>query len=89
MAALHLVNRSRALADCLQIAAPDDTILLIEDAVFRATAALAPPGRALLALQPDVSARGLTGRLAATVTCIDDADFVQRVVDHQPIVTWR
>ena len=88
MATLHLVNRARALAGCLELAAPEDAILLIEDGVYGAIAAAAP-ARQLYALAADVTARGLEKRLAHTVLLANDADFVALAVAHQPIVSWR
>lgn len=89
MATLHLVNKTAALADCLAVAAREDTVLLLEDGVYGAV----PPGPAaaarLLALDPDVRARGLLSRLAPGVGLISDAEFVALVEHHQPVVTWR
>lgn len=88
MAALHLVNKARALEACLNVAAPDDAILLLEDGVY-AAAAVAAPERALYALEPDVTARGLSARLASQVETVDDDGFVRLVERHQPVVSWR
>ena len=88
MAALHLVNHASALAACLAVAGDHDAILLLENGVYAATAAGAPH-RALHALEPDVQARGLAGRLAGSVEVISHAQFVTLVEDHQPVVTWR
>lgn len=88
MAVLHLVNRASALADCLTVAAADDAVLLLQDGVYAAVAAQAPP-RPLHALEPDVRARGLAARLGGHVTVVDDAGFVALVEAHQPVVSWR
>jgi tRNA 2-thiouridine synthesizing protein B len=88
MTVLHLVNRPAALPACLAAAADQDVVLLLEDGVYAAVAALAPD-RPLHALEPDVQARGLDLRLAGNVTVISDAGFVTLVETHQPVVTWR
>ena len=56
MATLHIVNKSSALASCLETAATDDCVLLIEDAVYQAAL---HSDRKLLALRDDLEARGL------------------------------
>lgn len=88
MPALHLVNRASALAACLSVAADDDAVLLLEDGVYAAAAGTSPE-RPLHALEPDVRARGLAGRLAGNTTVVSDAGFVTLVEAHQPVVTWR
>ena len=86
MATLHLVNHARALPACLARAGTDDAVLLLEDGVY---AAAAPLPRAVFVLEADVRARGLGTRLPAEAAVIDDAGFVDLVVAHQPVVTWR
>jgi tRNA 2-thiouridine synthesizing protein B len=88
MGILFIVNRATALASCLGVAAPSDTILLIEDGVFAATAARDWTG-SLVALEPDVRARGLAERVLHDVRVVDDTGFVELVTTHEPIVTWR
>jgi len=88
MAILFIVNRASAIEGCLATAEPTDTVLLIEDAVYAATRTYDWPGQ-LAALEPDVRARGLGRRLAAGIRVVSDAEFVELVVAHQPIVTWR
>lgn len=88
MATLHLINHQHAMTDCLAVAAADDAILLLEDGVYAAAVGLAPQ-RPLHALAADVHARGLSGRIAAQVAVVSDAQFVELVTGHVPIVTWR
>ena len=88
MPILFIVNHSGALASCLDIAGAADTVLLIEDGVYGATRTHDWNGH-LAALEPDLRARGLLNRLAPGITVVDDAGFVDLVVAHQPIVTWR
>jgi tRNA 2-thiouridine synthesizing protein B len=86
MAVLHLVNHADALPACLGRAAAEDAVLLIEDAAYAATR---PTDRPLFVLDVDARARGLLARLASGVTVVDDAGFVELVVHHNPVVTWR
>ncbi len=88
MPTLHLVARPEALTACLSVAAEDDAVLLLQDGVYGGMPVMAPE-RALLALEPDVRARGLTGRLSADVAVVTDAGLVALVETHQPVVTWR
>ena len=88
MATLHMVSTAAALAPCLEVAADDDTILLLGNGVYAAVTALAP-SRALLALQADVTARGLGRRLGQAVREIDEHELVTLAVAHEPIVSWR
>ena len=88
MATLHLVNKERALRPCLEVAAGDDAVLLLEDGVYAAVGVMAPE-RPLHALEPDVRARGLRDRLAGHVVVVTDVQFVALVENHRPVVTWR
>jgi tRNA 2-thiouridine synthesizing protein B len=97
---LHIVNKSHtqtnALQTCLRLAKPGHALLLIEDAVYAATAAGADSaGMAdalaqlkVYALQPDVEARGMAGKLVDGVTAIDYAGFVDLVAEHPNNQSW-
>ncbi len=97
---LHIVNKSHmqtnALQTCLRLARPGHALLLIEDAVYAATAAGAESaGLAaalaqlkVYALQPDVEARGMAGRLIDGVAAIDYAGFVDLVAEHPNNQSW-
>lgn len=96
MPTLHLVNRSPAdgdaLAACLRAAAPDDTLLLLEDGVYGALAgaAGAEPGAGprWCVLAPDARARGIQDRLHASVETVDHGGFVALAVAHARVVSW-
>jgi len=97
---LHIVNKSHtqtnALASCLRLAKPGHALLLIEDAVYAATAAgAASAGMAdamarlkVYALQPDVDARGMAGKLVDGVKAVDYAGFVDLVAEHPNNQSW-
>ena len=97
---LHIVNKSHAernaLSSCLRLAQDGHALLLIEDGVLSATAAAAPAsgiaaasGRLkVYALAGDVAARGLAGKLAAGVTEVDYAGFVDLVTEHKTCQSW-
>ena len=85
MATLHIVNRTSALERCLSVAAPDDSVLLIEDGV---KAAATDSGRPIIALREDLDARNVTVNRPDTVI-VDYSGFVDLVASHQPIVSWR
>jgi tRNA 2-thiouridine synthesizing protein B len=97
---LHIVNKSptqtNALQSCLRLAKPGHAVLLTEDAVYAATAAGAEStGLAdaltqfkVYALQPDVEARGMAGKLIEGVTSVDYAGFVDLVAEHPNNQSW-
>jgi tRNA 2-thiouridine synthesizing protein B len=97
---LHIVNKSHAhtsaLQSCLRLARPGHALLLIEDAIYAATTAGAPSaGLAaalaqlkVYALQPDVEARGMAGKLVEGVSAIDYAGFVDLVAEHPNNQSW-
>ncbi len=97
---LHIVNKSHtqttSLQSCLRLSKPGAALLLIEDAVYAATqAAAASSGIAdalkqlkVYALQPDVEARGMAGRLVDGVTAVDYAGFVDLVAEHPNNQSW-
>ena len=86
MSVLHIVNHAEALSRCLEIAADNDAVVLIEDGVY---AGATYDSRALYALEDDLAARGMSARMMDTVTTIDYAKFVELVCEHQPTVSWR
>jgi len=97
---LHIVNKSHtqtnALASCLRLAQAGQALLLTEDAVYAATVAGAAPSGItgvlqtlkVYALQPDVDARGMAGKLVDGVTAIDYGGFVDLVAEHTNNQSW-
>jgi len=97
---LHIVNKSpgqaRSLATCLRTALDGQSLLLIEDAVYAATApgAMACGLDQALArlkvyvLQPDLQARGMAARRIDGIEPVDYAGFVDLVAAHPTNQTW-
>ena len=97
---LHIVNKSPAqtssLASCLRLAKDGQALLLTEDGVYAATAAgAALSGLAaalsrlqVYALQADVEARGMAGKLVDGVKTVDYAGFVGLVAEHSTNQSW-
>ncbi|MDZ7825773.1 MAG: sulfurtransferase complex subunit TusB [Gammaproteobacteria bacterium] len=93
MTTLHLVARSPARSDaleaCLRSMAEGDALLLLEDGVYGALPVHPGPADSPChALEEDVGARGLAGRLRADVTLVDYAGFVELVAAHERTLSW-
>jgi tRNA 2-thiouridine synthesizing protein B len=96
---LHIVNKSplasSSLESCLNVAAPGE-LLLIEDAVYAATAGNAFEPRLreamerfkVFVLQPDLDARGMGGQLVAGVTAVDYGGFVDLAATSSTCQSW-
>ena len=97
---LHIVNKSpfqtSTLETCLSMAQPGNALLLIEDGVYAATvgSAMETPLRQacatlkIYALQPDLDARGMTGKLIDGVTLVDYGGFVDLTVEYPTSHSW-
>lgn len=94
---LHTVKTSPfqtlALADCLNMLAENDTLLLIEDAVVASRAQhpcyaqleqLAGQGR-LMVLTADLEARGIENSVGTRCSYLD---FVNLVINHKSQLAW-
>lgn len=101
MSSLHTLNKSPTgaplLQRCLRLAQPGSAIVLIEDAVYAAVEGTvsadllrdASTRFAIYALSPDLMARGLAGKtLIDGIMAIDDAGFVELVVEHERVISW-
>lgn len=96
---LHIVNKSPAnhesLMSCLRSAAGGD-LLLIEDAVYAATAAPIYESLQKEALQrfqvyvlkPDLEARGVSGKMVQGMEMVDYGGFVDLVVRNKASQSW-
>ena len=97
---LHIVNKSpfqtTTLESCLRMAQPGHALLLIEDGIYAATVGSAAEVRVrqacaslkVYALQPDMDARGVTGKLIDGVTLVDYAGFVDLTVEYSTSHSW-
>ena len=97
---LHIVNKSPlqsgALASCLRTAGEGHSVLLIEDAVYAATAAGAQACGLDAALKrlkvhvlaPDLEARGMAARRLEAVTPVDYPGFVELAAAHSTTQSW-
>jgi tRNA 2-thiouridine synthesizing protein B len=97
---LHIVNKSHtqtsALQSCLRLAKDGQVLLLTEDAVYAATTggadssgiAAALDRLTVVALQPDVEARGMAGKLVDGVKTVDYGGFVDLVTEHDNNQSW-
>ncbi len=96
---LHIINKSplsnSSLDSCLRIAQSGD-ILLIEDAVYAATAGNAFEAKVrdamgrfkLYVLQPDLDARGLGDRIIAGIVPVDYSGFVELTTTNSNCQSW-
>lgn len=89
---LHIVNKTASLDVCRRFAQPGHAVLLIEDGVLAATRADllgdAAASLKVYALQPDLAARGMAGRLQPGITTVDYAGFVELVATHSNNQSW-
>ena len=97
---LHIINKSpfqtSTLDTCLRMAQAGNALLLIEDGIYAATAGSAAEARIrqacttlkVYALQPDMDARGVAGKLIEGVTPVDYAGFVDLTVEHSTSHSW-
>jgi len=97
---LHIVNKSHmqtnALQSCLRLAQAGSAVLLTEDAVYAGThGGAASSGIAdamkqvkVYALQPDVEARGMAGKLLEGITVLGYDGFVDLITEHPTNQSW-
>ncbi len=97
---LHTVNKSptdrNTLESCLRHAANGSAVLLIEDGVYGALKGTqfskiieeAIKKVPIYALQPDIEARGVQGRVIEGVKLVDYGGFVDLVAQHNAVQSW-
>jgi len=98
---LHTINKpswsSDLLRSCLRLAAPGDTLLLIEDGTYNAGTlstvaaqlSVTLEGLHVCVLRDDLLARGLAEtELPDHITTIDYTGFVELVCQHRQSVHW-
>jgi len=87
---LHILNKSPEhprFARCLSVAGPDDAVLLIENGVLGLGAAIASAPGKLLALAPDMTARGMNDG-SGSVETIDYDGMVELTTRAQQVISW-
>jgi tRNA 2-thiouridine synthesizing protein B len=97
---LHTVNKSpserNTFDSCLTHIKKGSAILLIEDGVYAAAKGTASAKRLeeamktvpVYALQPDLEARGMSGRVLDGVKLVDYGGFVDLVAEHPTVQSW-
>ena len=100
MAMLHTVNKSPfekdSLTSCLRLSQDGSSILLIEDGIFAALDGTAVSDsvkeamktKKVYALQEDINARGMQGKVMDGVEQVDYAGFVNLVTEHDKVQSW-
>lgn len=97
---LHTVNKSpfqhAALGSCLRLSKDGSAILLIEDGVYGALKGTkisadvesAMKTKKVYALEADINARGVQGKVLDGVTLIDYAGFVDLASENDAVEAW-
>lgn len=95
---LHTFNKSPShspdlLQSCLLALLPGDSLLLIEDGVYAALGAIAPPqlpaNVRLYLLSEDLAARGISARIPPEFSRVDYQGFVSLCLQHAKVVNWN
>lgn len=74
------------MKDCLAVADPADSIVLMHDAVYAALEK--PSAHTCYALQTDLEERGLLGRTDSAITIIDYSGLVELCDQHHHNLSW-
>ena len=95
---LHTINKTTQhtalYENMLSGVSSKDTILLIEDGVYSALEAHSKLFQHLsndikvLALEADVSARGLIGKLSSNIQVVSDSEFVKLSCNNDKVISW-
>ena len=97
---LHIINKSpferNSLESCLRVAQKGSTLLLIEDGVYGALSGSAKADvlqqamadHTVCALEPDLKARGVQGKVMAGVKLVDYGGFVDLVAASERVQSW-
>jgi len=99
MPALHTFNKSKTdtnlMQSCCDALASDDVLLLIEDGVYNATFPLQASlqsridsGLKVYVRALDVNARGIKTQVLPGMLLVEDREWVELCVKHQPLVSW-
>ncbi len=97
---LHTINKSpderNAFDTCLAHTKKGHAVLLIEDGVYAAMKGTASAKKLeqamktvqVYALQPDIEARGIQGRILDGVKLVDYGGFVDLAAEHPTVQSW-
>jgi tRNA 2-thiouridine synthesizing protein B len=97
---LHIINKSpfekNSLESCLRVAQKGSTLLLIEDGVYGAIRGSAKADllqqamaeHTVCALEPDIKARGVQGKVMDGIALVDYSDFVDLVAASERVQSW-
>ena len=96
---LHTLNKqsSDLVQLCISALGPEDSLLLVEDAVYAALGAtgspldlaILPAGIKLYALVEDLAARGISEKIPDVFTRITYRDFVTLSLACSKVVNWN
>ncbi len=97
---LHTINKSPSenstFQSCVQLALPGSGILLLENGVYGAVANQANTAlleglfqtHKIYALEADVKARGLVGKLFPAIELVSYAEFVELSLQFSKVQSW-
>ena len=100
MTMLHTVNKSPfekdSLNSCLRLSKDGSSIILIEDGIYAALEGTvisdsvkdAMKTKKVYALQDDINARGVQGKVMDGVELVDYTGFVNLVTEHDNVQSW-
>ena len=81
---LHTVNKPAAWAECSDLIAEKDQVVMLENGVYLALSEISEG----YAIRADIEARGLSGRLPDQVQLIDYGEFVRLCTQADKICAW-
>ncbi|GEA51378.1 multidrug MFS transporter [Vibrio inusitatus NBRC 102082] len=89
---LHIVSRLHSLEILSRYVSSKDTLLLVEEAVYATNPKhrkhVILPSIKIKALEPDITARGLSSVCASHIEAVDFAGFVDLTAEHSKSITW-
>lgn len=90
---LHIIKSQQAITDAVLVVDEGDNVLLIEEAVYAANPQhhlyMQLKGFSLFALQADLAARGISGRVSPSIEVISYLGFVELTAENAQSITWN
>lgn len=90
---LHILKSQQAILDAALVVSEGDTLLLIEEAVYAANPQHQSfpqlKGLSVFALQADLEARGISGRVSPSIEVLDYLGFVDLTAQNDKSITWE